>query len=266
MRSAIIAAVSVIALSPALAPSASAQVQACEQHNNQVAGTVVGAIGGAALGSALSAHGHKDTGTIVGGIAGAIIGNQVGKSSTTVDCAHAYGYYDNGGAWHANPVSRDVARGYYDRNGRWYDGTPNGYYDNNGVWVVATADMRQGYYDGNGRWVPPYVNGYYDPGNRWVAVAAPAPAPVYANNDYWRDAPRDARNRAEWLRDRVRRAEDDRRISHREADNLLDDIRNVESREARMPHRNGGLNYRDEQIIQAQLDDINRDFRNDMRG
>jgi hypothetical protein len=260
MRSAIIAAVSILALTP----SAFAQVRACEEHNNATAGTVVGAIGGAALGSALSAHGHKDTGTIVGGIAGAIIGNQVGKSSTSVDCSHAYGFYDNDGKWHANPVSRDVARGYYDRNGRWNDGAPNGYYDNNGVWVVATADMRQGYYDNSGRWIPPQVNGYYDPDNRWVAISAPAP--VYANNDYWRDAPRDARSRAEWLRGRIKNAEDDRRISHREADHLLDDLRTVESREARMPHRNGGLNYRDEQVIQAQLDDINRDFRNDMRG
>ena len=88
MRSAIIAAVCVLALSP----SALAQVRACEEHNNATAGTVVGAIGGAAIGSALTAHGHKGAGAIVGGIAGAIIGNQVGKSSTSVDCSHAYGF------------------------------------------------------------------------------------------------------------------------------------------------------------------------------
>lgn len=266
MRSALVAASSLLALTSfALAPAASAQVQACEAHNNQTAGTIVGAIGGAILGSALGGHGHKSDGAIVGALGGGIVGNQIGKSQSTVDCSHAYGFYDNDGRWHTNAVNRDVARGYYDRNGRWADGTPNGYYDNNGVWVTATSSMRQGYYDNNGRWVPPQVDGYYDSNNRWVAVTAQPPR--YADaGDGWRDAPRDARSRADWLRTRINRAEDDRRLSHREADNLRADLRNIEAREARMPHRNGGLNYQDEQIIQAQLDDLNRDFRQDMRG
>ena len=278
MRSALIAASSLLALtSLPLAPAAVAQVRACEQHNNQMTGTVVGAIGGALLGNAIAGHGDKKTGAIVGALGGAIIGNQIGKSSGKADCNHAYGFYDNDGRWHANPVNRDVAAGYYDRNGRWSDGPPNGYYDNNGVWVSATSDMRQGYYDSNGRWVPPQVSGYYDPDNRWVAVSAPPPRYAdngrYANNgryadngDYWRDAPQDARDRAQWLRTRIQRAEYDRHISHREASNLLADLRDIEAREARMPHRNGGLNYQDEQVIQAQLDDLNRDFRQEMRG
>jgi len=278
MRSALIAASSLLALSSVtLTPAAVAQVRACEQHNNQTTGTVVGAIGGALLGNAVAGHGDKKTGAIIGAIGGAIIGNQIGKSKTA-DCNHAYGFYDTDGRWHTNPVNRDVAAGYYDRNGRWSDGAPNGYYDRNGAWVSATADMRQGYYDNSGRWVPPQVDGYYDPDNRWVAVSAPPPQ-RYANNgryaengryadngDYWRDAPRDARARTQWLRERIQRAEYDRRISHREASNLLDDLRDIEVREARMPHRNGGLNYRDEQVIQAQLDDLNRDFRQEMRG
>ncbi|HEV7692883.1 MAG TPA: glycine zipper 2TM domain-containing protein [Hyphomonadaceae bacterium] len=267
MRSALIAASSFLALgSVTLAPVASAQVQACEQHNNQTAGTVVGAIGGAILGNAVAGHGDKKTGAIVGALGGALIGNQIGKNSGKVDCNHAYGFYDNDGRWHANPVNRDVAAGYYDRNGRWSDGAPNGYYDNRGTWVSATSDMRQGYYDNSGRWVPPQVDGYYDPNNRWVAVSAPPPARYADNGDYWRDAPRDSRERTDWLRTRIQRAEDDRRLSHREASNLLDDLRDIQVRESRLPHRNGGLNYQDEQVIQAQLDDLNRDFHQDMRG
>src|SRR5690348_7251324 len=66
MRSALVAASSLFALSSfAIAPAASAQVRACEQHNNQTTGTVVGAIGGALLGSAIAGHGHKDDGAIV---------------------------------------------------------------------------------------------------------------------------------------------------------------------------------------------------------
>jgi hypothetical protein len=265
MRS-LVAASSLLALSSfAIVPAASAQVRACEQHNNQTTGTVVGAIGGALLGSALGGHGHKSDGAIVGALGGAIVGNQIGKNSVTADCSHAYGFYDNDGRWHANPVDRNVATGYYDRSGRWSNGTPNGYYASNGAWVSATADMRQGYYDNSGRWVPPQVDGYYDANNRWVAVSAPPPR--YAgNNDYWNGAPPDARDRLQWMRTRIDRAESDRRISHREAANLRADLRNIEVRESRMPHRGGGLNYQDEQIIQAQLDDLNRDFRQDMRG
>jgi hypothetical protein len=156
----------------ALLPSfAFAQASCEQQHNNRVAGTVVGAGLGALLGSAVAGHGDKTTGAVIGGIGGAVVGNQVSKSRA--DCAHAYGYYDTNGAWHANSVERANAAGYYDRNGQWVDGAPNGYYDGQGRWVTAsTTASTSGYYDSHGHWVPASAEGYYEADGQWVAASA----------------------------------------------------------------------------------------------
>ena len=120
----------------ALIPSfAFAQTSCEQQHSNRVAGTVGGGVLGALIGSAVAGHGDKTTGAVIGGVGGAVIGNQVTKGGA--DCAHAYGYYDANGAWHANAVARADARGYYDGSGRWIEGAPNGGYDSRLV-VQAT--------------------------------------------------------------------------------------------------------------------------------
>src|SRR5206468_12017306 len=88
-----------------LIPSFAMAQQTCEQRSaNRTTGTIVGAGVGALLGSAVAGHGHKGDGAIVGGIGGAIVGNQAAKGDR--DCVHAYGYYDNNGAWHSNDVAR----------------------------------------------------------------------------------------------------------------------------------------------------------------
>ena len=124
----------------ALLPTAALAQQTCEQRQaNRVAGTVVGAGVGAIAGSAVAGRGDRNEGAVIGGIAGAILGNQLAKGSKG-DCARAYGYYDNNGAWHANAVARNNASGYFDRNGNWVEGAPRGHYDRNGVWVEAISD------------------------------------------------------------------------------------------------------------------------------
>src|SRR3954470_19336398 len=88
-----------------LIPSFAVAQTSCEQqHNNRVAGTVAGGAIGALIGSAVAGHGDKTTGAVIGGVGGAVIGNQAAKGDA--DCAHAYGYYDTQGAWHANAVER----------------------------------------------------------------------------------------------------------------------------------------------------------------
>jgi hypothetical protein len=96
-----------------------------QQHDNRVAGTVVGAGLGALIGSAVAGHGSRGAGAVIGAVGGGTIGNIAGGSS--VNCDTQTGYYDSDGAWHANP---------------------DGYYDDNGAWHVAS-----GYYDSDGRWV-----------------------------------------------------------------------------------------------------------------
>jgi hypothetical protein len=156
-----------------LIPTAALAQQTCEQRqNNRVAGTVAGAGLGALAGSAVAGRGDRTEGAVIGGLAGALLGNQLTKGKA--DCARAYGYYDNNGAWHANAVARNNAAGYFDRNGAWVDGAPRGHYDGQGRWVQASADTSSaGYYDARGLWVPASASGYYTNDGRWVAAAAP---------------------------------------------------------------------------------------------
>jgi hypothetical protein len=174
-----VAGLAVAALFPSIA---SAQTSCEQQHDNRVAGTVIGGVAGALLGNAVSRGGGRVGGTIIGGVAGAAIGNQVTKPSA--DCAHAYGYYDHDGRWHANAVAANDARGYWDRDGQWVQGQPAGYYANDGRWV--SAQNADGYYDQGGRWVPSAVNGYYDPNGQWVGGAAPG---YYDTNGRWIPGP-----------------------------------------------------------------------------
>lgn len=156
----------------ALMPTFAVAQTTCEQRSsNRVAGTVAGAGIGALLGSAIAGHGDKTTGALVGGVGGAIAGNQLAKGQA--DCAHAYGYYDNAGAWHVSNVSRSTARGYYDRQGQWVDGAPNGYYSRDGRWLRANTDeAAAGYTDRHGHWIPASASGYYETDGRWVAGSA----------------------------------------------------------------------------------------------
>ena len=164
----LVAGVAVAAMIPTLAMAQ----QSCEQRSaNRAVGTLAGAGLGALLGSAIAGHGDRTAGAVVGGIGGAVVGNQIAKPRG--DCTHAYGYYDNAGAWHASTVSRTSAQGYYDREGGWVDGAPDGHYDRDGRWVrTSTESSAAGYYDNGGRWVPASANGYYSADGRWVAGSA----------------------------------------------------------------------------------------------
>jgi hypothetical protein len=114
------------ALAVIIPSAASAQESCQERAANRTAGTAVGAVAGALVGSAVAGHGEKGTGAVVGGVAGALLGNQLAKGPR--DCQHAYGWYDNGGRWHANDaVDAGAAYGYYDRRGVWMDGRPADY-------------------------------------------------------------------------------------------------------------------------------------------
>ena len=172
------ATVAVAALLPSLAFAQATCDQ--RQHDQRVAGTVIGGVAGALLGNAVSSHGGKPGGTIIGAVAGATVGNQVARGA--VDCSHAYGYYDREGRWHATAVQAADASGYYDRDGGWVEGRPTGYYDVNGRWIAANTPAEvSGYYDGGGRYVPASSQGYYDPDGRWIAGVASG----YYDNGRW---------------------------------------------------------------------------------
>lgn len=181
-----------------LIPGLAFAQQTCEQRqSNRVVGTVAGAGIGALLGSAVAGHGDKTAGALIGGVGGAVIGNQMTRSAA--DCAHAYGYYDNNGLWHATGAARTEARGYFDRNGDWVDGQPNGYYGPEGRWIAAsTPDQASGYYDRAGRWIPASADGYYAADGQWVAGAASG---YYDSNRRWVSGPATGRYDADgrWI-------------------------------------------------------------------
>jgi len=322
----------------ALFPSIALAQQTCEQqHTNRTVGTVAGAGIGALAGSAVAGRGDHTTGAIVGGIAGALIGNQVTKGSA--DCAHAYGYYDGAGAWHATDVARADAQGYYNRGGQWIAGAPNGYYDSQARWVGASSDASaSGYYDANNRWVPASADGYYAANGEWVSGAASgyydngrwvsgpttgrydargrwisgaasghrdangawiadAQPGYYDSNGRWRvgavmgyydargrwtatstpvsgndanamydsrpslNGSRDFQSRVARLDQRIRRGIDDGSLSRMEANRAQRELSSIRREEARMPHRRGRLNQRDDMRIDSRLDSLSSSLR-----
>lgn len=213
----------------ALIPSFAMAQQTCEERrDNRVAGTVVGAGLGALLGSAVAGHHDRTTGAVVGGLGGAVVGNQVARGSA--DCSHAYGYYDNGGRWHANSVDRTAASGYYDRTGAWVDGQPNGYYDSRGAWVARSPN-------GYGR-----NASYEDRANTW-----------------------DIDTQISRIQDRIQRGRYDGSLRGREsrrATNELNDIR----RDEQDRRRDGRLSDNDRATLQDRLDRLSAEVRMDRRG
>jgi len=208
-----------------LIPTFAFAQQSCEERrNNRVAGTVVGGVLGAIAGSAVAGRGDRNEGAVIGGVGGAVIGNQLSKGNG--DCQRAYGYYDNSNQWHANSVNREMAQGYYDRNGNWTNGQPP-----------------VGGWDRDGRWNTASTTAYNYPAS-------------YQGRSNWRDAPQDARQRADWLGVRIERGRSDGSLSRREASNAMRSLNSIRQQDQAL-RRHGQLRSRDEAIIQAKLDDLN---------
>jgi len=163
------------ACAAALLPTAAMAQDRCaqQQHDRQVAGTVIGAVAGAVIGNQVAGRNDRTTGTVAGAVVGGVAGNYIARS--TADCDRAYGYYDRNGLWHANDRNVDHASGYFDRDGRFIEGRPNGYYADDGRWYESRDD---GYMDRDGRWVPASSTGYYNSRGEWMAGTASG---YYAN-------------------------------------------------------------------------------------
>lgn len=216
------AAIAALSLVPGLALAQ----ETCEQRAaNRAAGTAVGAVGGALVGSAVAGRHDRGTGAIVGGIAGAILGNQLAKGSR--DCAHAYGWYDNGGRWHSNRIDERAAIGYYDRSGVWIDGRPPGRWSN-GVYIANA--------------------GNYGADATYVA----------------RGRTLDVDSRIDRMDAWIDRGRDSGRLSRYEARNARDQLNDIK-REANYRRRDGYYSGRDEAMLQARLDRLADQVRFDLR-
>jgi hypothetical protein len=181
-----------------------------QQHDNRVAGTVIGALGGALLGGAIAGHGSKGAGAVIGGVAGGVAGNVVGGASTNCADYPRTGYYDANGVWHE-------ADGYYDANGNWvdtrppavdYSAAPNP--DNYGADVAFTG--RRDDLNGRESWLQSRI----DEGNSSGAISRG-------------DADRDFRTLARIRDDQAARSEEHDGLTDEDRDNIaskLDDLSN----------------------------------------
>ena len=197
MRKFLIAA----SLAALAAGSSAAQAETiCKQDKTgRTVATVVGAGIGAILGNVIDGGRERTAGTVFGGVAGGLAGNQLAKDDK---CREAYGFYDEGGRWHANRISAGEARGYYDRDNRWVEGAPRGYYDSNNRWVAFDGSSDTGgYVDRDGRWVPVGVAGYYAADGMWVDASAPG---YYDSRGRWVAGPAHGRYDANgrWIPER----------------------------------------------------------------
>jgi hypothetical protein len=87
-------------------------------HDNQVAGTIVGAIGGALIGNAVSGRHDKGAGTAIGAVGGAVAGNAIAGANNQ-PCPAGYVYQGPPGPPPGpGPGRRDF----------WY-GAPNGVHE-----------------------------------------------------------------------------------------------------------------------------------------
>lgn len=244
----------------ALIPGLAMAEPSCEQQrHDHVTGTVAGAGIGAVLGGLIGGRHDRVAGAAVGGVGGAIAGNQLSKPDA--DCAHAYGFYDGKGAWHANAVDRQAARGYYARDGAWVDGAPNGYYDSRGAWTVADASATRGFYNDSGRWVPTSVQGYYDADGRWTAPSAETGR---ANAAYRRREGQrgNLESRENVIDQMIEAGAGDGRLSRWQASSDTRTMSSIRRQESRMARSEAGqLSYRDEATIQARLDGLSDNLR-----
>jgi Ni/Co efflux regulator RcnB len=88
---------STVVLVTALVPAAANASTRCREarHDQQVTGTVLGAIAGGLLGNAVSHGGGRTGGTVIGAVGGAVIGNQLASSSGR-PCPDGFEAYDDG--------------------------------------------------------------------------------------------------------------------------------------------------------------------------
>jgi hypothetical protein len=190
-----------------------------QQHDNRVAGTVVGAGLGALIGSAVADPGSRGAGAVAGAIGGGAVGNIAGGAS--VDCGYGpAGYYDDNGVWRASP----------------------GYYDDSGAWHTAS-----GYYDGDGNWLD---------GERPTPPPAPS-ADTYGADVAYVGPSGDLSGREDWLEQRIQAGEDRGALTRYDADGDKGRLAAIRDLQGRLRDDQDGLSGDDREDIGSRLDDLN---------
>jgi hypothetical protein len=209
----------------AFIPSLASAQDSCQQaqHDNRVAGTIVGAGLGAILGGAITGHGG---GAVVGGVGGAVAGNAIAGSGT--HCGeNRYGYYDGNGQWVPRTAT---AYGYYGPDGQWVANAPAGY-------APSPGYSQNGYNQGPGY--------------------GPPPAPAYGQDAAYTDRDHrhmNFREREDRMDQYIRQAISNGSIGDREGRHDLRDLANIRQMEANYRSADGHMNDGQRADIDQRLD------------
>jgi hypothetical protein len=219
----------------AFIPSLASAQDSCQQaqHDNRVAGTIVGAGLGAILGGAITGHGG---GAIVGGVGGAVAGNAIAGSGTRCG-ENRYGYYDGAGRW---VPTTSTAYGYYGPDGQWVANPPAGY-------APGPGYAQNGYAQ----------NGYAQNGYGQGPGYGPPPAPAYGQDAAYTDRDHgrmNFREREDRMDQHIRQAMSDGTIASREGRRDLRELANIRQMEANYRSANGHMNDGQRADIDQRLD------------
>jgi hypothetical protein len=171
--------------------------------------------------------------------------------------ATATGYYDRNGRWVAAE-----APGYYDQRGRWVASPARGYYDSRGRWVSGETRLEQPGYWSNGRWIAGTTRGYYDSRGRWVSIdnrtGMGGPYEGASGGYDWNNQPTDAMQRIQWLRNYIRDAGYDNRLTSAERRYADSELGAIESQHRLFMQSGGTLTVREEARTDMRLDRLTR--------
>ncbi len=181
--------------------------------------------------------------------------------------ASADGYYGDRGEWVATTSGRYDTRGRwirgqtvgaYDANGNWTPGASTGHRDANGVWV---ADAQSGYYDTDHRWHAGAAWGYYDAEGRWTATGANGSPVVYQTVPAQSVNRRDIFARETRLEQRIRVSSNNGTLSQDDARSGMRSLNSIRRQERELRGLDGRLSQRDEDKLQARLDQLSDQLR-----
>jgi hypothetical protein len=245
----------------AFIPSLASAQDSCReaQHDNRVAGTIVGAGVGALLGGAITGH---TGGAVVGGVGGAVAGNVIAGSGTRCG-ENRYGYYDSAGRW---VPTTSTAYGYYDHDGQWVAsssasyGSESGYSQNgynrgdqNGYDRNSQNNYNQGSQYGHDR---NSQNAYDRNGYDRHQAYATTPAPAYGRDANYSAGRMNFSEREDRLDQRIHEAMSNGSLDYREGRRDLRELADIRRVQGDYRSGDGRMDGGQRADIDRRLDDL----------
>jgi len=251
-------------------------------HDNHVAGTIIGGVAGAVIGGAIGSANHNTgAGVAIGGVTGAVAGNAISHSNDH-PCPDGYVYQGPPPQQYPDQYPNQ----YPDRRADFWYGAPEDVSQRidfmqtrinqlqaNG-WISWREDRdlnsdlndirRQRdslrYRDG-GRLSPQdrdYLQSRLDTLSQRLHWQTAYPGPR-ANNDFWYGAPAGVNERIDFMQTRINQSQANGWISWRENRDLNSDLNDIRQQRDSLRYRDGGrLSPQDRDYLQSRLDTLSQ--------